>query len=1086
MQTYTQPQLHCDVDAMASERDVLPRACDMKGLTELPGGSSVVGGESQAGNMLKEESWETRRRKIPLRVDVEWLDFEHFKNRYTEKDGMAIIEVLVGHSQISQEVSAETARRARGKKDIRTPTPNPKLIVDGDSYWMQRIRIQSPQLILLLSRLTGHHDQWPTDKPRTFFAPFRCFYYYLQQLKECIKILKSHLPVGEAPTSSVGRAVLGVIDSQVTLAHLTRFVVLIEKHIVPLWNRATDTNHRMFRFSDLWMAFQPGELLYCLPQNTKNDQNIKMYQTAWRLLTPVLTSEGDVIWKTPNVSFDIHAYYIDYDGVSYVPIYHKFIIQKFEGERDITTFNIFPLRFIKDGDIIKDALREQGTRFRQAITEKYLSYDGWTLICGPVDDSSDSGKSLPVEHVDGDVIIDFAEGYKSEARLVDLAPTSRRRLGDYDYSKWFDEDDGIWIVHWKPFANGDRLEKHFDIRERIQSLEKYTEKLATEHVSRPEFLKKAMGGERIEDLDEDDLLLLPRRVIAYSLRERRFMMLDTQSLTRLSASDNAFNDLMIDSSHRVMIMSLVKSHLEKRTAQKLRPTIGMNQDLIRGKGSGLVILLHGVPGVGKTATAEAIAQTNKMPLFTITCGDLGFTPKEVEDSLKDIFRVAHLWDCVLLLDEADIFLARRELGDLKRNALVSVFLRVLEYYRGILFLTTNRVGTLDEAFKSRIHVSLYYPPLSRSTTIDIFKVNIRKLQEIMDEKEKLQAELDSTTAETRTERPPPAIDPGSILHYAKWHYDNNEASPEQRWNGRQIRNAFQIAYSLAQFEKNNGELRRGDEAGDRLNRRLSSEIGLLNWYHFDMVAQAVEKFESYLYDATNGTDGDRARRTAIRADGHDYRMASQKPTYNPLSRQRNQLVRRPGQSTAPSPSPSHSRQYQPPRPAAGNEQSPRGRNPQGRPEHRSLNGSGGGGTPRRNPNIGGLSGRTSSGTASPQYTPSRQRQQPARAAYINHPGNKAPRPATSRRSNPGHHSGWEINAGAPGTSGDCQEDVAYDSEENEGYGVEGGENYEDDYFGNVEEDLDGVGDDQRYTVDGADAEPYDDYDDDMTAGSYRG
>ncbi len=148
-------------------------------------------------------------------------------------------------------------------------------------------------------------------------------------------------------------------------------------------------------------------------------------------------------------------------------------------------------------------------------------------------------------------------------------------------------------------------------------------------------------------------------------------MLDIQSLKSLPTSDDVFNDLKIDPSHRMMVVSLVKSHLEKQAAQKLRPSISMNQDLIRGKGSGLVILLHGVPGVGKTATAEAIAQTNKKPLFVITCGDLGFTPREVEDSLKDIFRLAHLWDCVLLLDEADIFLSRRELGDLKRNALVS-------------------------------------------------------------------------------------------------------------------------------------------------------------------------------------------------------------------------------------------------------------------------------------------------------------------------------------------------------------------------------------------------------------------------------
>ncbi|ORY62356.1 uncharacterized protein BCR38DRAFT_346458, partial [Pseudomassariella vexata] len=76
-------------------------------------------------------------------------------------------------------------------------------------------------------------------------------------------------------------------------------------------------------------------------------------------------------------------------------------------------------------------------------------------------------------------------------------------------------------------------------------------------------------------------------------------------------------------------------------------------------------------------------------------------------SLNEMFCLANIWDCIPLLDEADIFLSRREKTDLKRHALVTLFLRVLEYYNGILFLTTDRVGTLDEAFKLRVHLSLW-------------------------------------------------------------------------------------------------------------------------------------------------------------------------------------------------------------------------------------------------------------------------------------------------------------------------------------------------------------------------------------------
>ena len=131
----------------------------------------------------------------------------------------------------------------------------------------------------------------------------------------------------------------------------------------------------------------------------------------------------------------------------------------------------------------------------------------------------------------------------------------------------------------------------------------------------------------------------------------------------------------------------------------------------------MIILLHGVPGVGKSSTAETIAEETGRPLLPVTCGDIGENASEVEKNLEHIFTNSHRWGCVLLLDEAEVFLAKRNNEDLKRNAMVSVFLRMLEYYSGILFLTTNRVGTMDEAFKSRIHISLYCKSTSKCSTL---------------------------------------------------------------------------------------------------------------------------------------------------------------------------------------------------------------------------------------------------------------------------------------------------------------------------------------------------------------------------------
>jgi hypothetical protein len=74
---------------------------------------------------------------------------------------------------------------------------------------------------------------------------------------------------------------------------------------------------------------------------------------------------------------------------------------------------------------------------------------------------------------------------------------------------------------------------------------------------------------------------------------------------------------------------------------------------------------------------------------------------------------------VVLLDEADVFLEARSSKNLDRNKLVSIFLRLLEYFEGIMFLTTNRVENMDSAFESRIHLMLQYENLDKSARREI-------------------------------------------------------------------------------------------------------------------------------------------------------------------------------------------------------------------------------------------------------------------------------------------------------------------------------------------------------------------------------
>jgi SpoVK/Ycf46/Vps4 family AAA+-type ATPase len=92
----------------------------------------------------------------------------------------------------------------------------------------------------------------------------------------------------------------------------------------------------------------------------------------------------------------------------------------------------------------------------------------------------------------------------------------------------------------------------------------------------------------------------------------------------------------------------------------------------------------------------------------VSASDIGTGSHGLETQLSAIFDLANHWNAILLIDEADVFLKKRSSRSLDRNGLVSVFLRNLEYFQGILILTTNRVETFDDAVQSRINLPLKF------------------------------------------------------------------------------------------------------------------------------------------------------------------------------------------------------------------------------------------------------------------------------------------------------------------------------------------------------------------------------------------
>ena len=245
--------------------------------------------------------------------------------------------------------------------------------------------------------------------------------------------------------------------------------------------------------------------------------------------------------------------------------------------------------------------------------------------------------------------------------------------------------------------------------------------------------------------------------------------------------ESALNNLCLvddDELHscKRMIQSLVLSHrLVGRQAQVNVPQ--QLQDFADNKGQGLVILLHGTSGVGKTLTAEIIAQATAKPLLKVSVADIGTDVTKVESRLNMWFDLATTWGALLLFDEADVLLEARATEDnLVRNAIVSVFLKILEYYEGILFLTSNRIKTFDIAVQSRVNLGIHFDDLTDKQRKRIF----RRFIEGIDERQIKNRDY--------------------ILQWADGDF-------RDKFNGREIRNMISSALALARHESRSLELR---------------------------------------------------------------------------------------------------------------------------------------------------------------------------------------------------------------------------------------------------------------------------------------
>ncbi|KAL1637587.1 hypothetical protein SLS58_009260 [Diplodia intermedia] len=518
---------------------------------------------------------------------------------------------------------------------------------------------------------------------------------------------------------------------------------------------------------------------------------------AYRVVDVSVLVEND----TSKGALSIGCVHLDYDGQSVGPVHTKFKIRKYKGRQRVASLPIHAFCMNSDPAGVRETLVGRGRNFVKVSAGKHMYCQGTSLTSR--------------EHVDGQVMVDFQQAIRRNPHWTPAIIGAASNIDE-------DEDD-VW--------------------ESIQA------------AGIPDSLLQLREiGHGDAKLSDDELMLLSHRVFGFILRTRKWAAFDVSDLHEMhdKTGSEGFKRLALPRGHREKLEPLLRQHFRQR--QSIKDDISSEIDFFRREQLGLTILLHGVPGVGKTLTAECVASHFSRPLFPLSYNDLlGGVPAEVTAQLEEVFALAAAWDAVLLVEDAEPLLFPPSGDDYTSNtspAAAAAFLRVVDNYPGLLFLTTTTSGSssgsgsrVNNALHSRLRLSLFYPPLDERATLDVWDIGIWQ---------------------AKRQHPSMRIKADEVLNFAAERH--NHRHPSGRWNGRQIRNAFWNAIALAEDEASyssggsgNGNGGGGGSIREKREQRRKSlrsttttTTVTLRRRHFELVAEASEDFDGSVAAAAVG------------------------------------------------------------------------------------------------------------------------------------------------------------------------------------------------------------------------------------------
>ncbi|KAF9871900.1 hypothetical protein CkaCkLH20_10532 [Colletotrichum karsti] len=529
---------------------------------------------------------------------------------------------------------------------------------------LHSVAVQSPLIKTQLDPVfAGYRGINTKLKKLEFRAPFREFFYRWSEFIQA-----------EPKTQS---------DEQENIGHdhYKLLFDIISTEVQPHIEQAGDLlSNNVISFDYVWALFEPGTEVY-----SHVDGHDRLY-----LLN------GGTYQELPGgvKIFNLSCRYIDTDGDTFGYRTTSLAIGEFENVQPISELNVLPSHLKPDIESIRSRLEERGRKFAALKGFHYKSYSGAYDLHRP-----SYGAPRKQYVADGRIVVDCSSFLKYNGgplgQLDPLdQPVTSEHLSRLSLLTGIDDSDEEADMFLPPPIRM-MQQRARQMRQRFNSLRtqsKVSESLFKEHYP-----------------------LCSPVVKGFCLKIKDWVHFDVDLVKDIVWDDGAFEQLVLPHDYKRVIWAFVEAQMSN---------VDDFDDIIGGKGKGIIMLLSGEPGTGKTLTSESVSEAMKKPLYSMSAGELGHGADEVEQNLRRVLELSTKWGAVLLLDECDVFLEKRSTSDLHRNKLVSVFLRLLEYYQGVMFLTTNRASSFDPAFESRIHLTIHFPNLDFPSRLHIWKIFI--------------------------------------------------------------------------------------------------------------------------------------------------------------------------------------------------------------------------------------------------------------------------------------------------------------------------------------------------------------------------